>query len=238
MPVARLLPLLMAAGCVVPGLDFDAFEIACTEGSDCPAGYVCPVDTCVPEDGVDVPDPDAGIEVGVAAGLWHFWAKDSAEPGEPWLAKGSFSLNGRGAAAAGEGTLFVFVTNQWQPMAEINGGSIRISDSQRGSFEGSLLYLLVDTPATLAGTLSADGGHMTGTFISPVGPGGPFDALKMLPGAGLTCHPEYIRAEDGCDCGCSSNDPDCGGDGCTVPGCRADACQMCYGEDHVAVSCE
>lgn len=36
------------------------------------------------------------------------------------------------------------------------------------------------------------------------------------------------HADGVCDCGCGVADPDCGGEGCTVPGCRQGACRYCH----------
>jgi hypothetical protein len=54
----------------------------------------------------------------------------------------------------------------------------------------------------------------------------------------LVCHPwtcdiDKYDADDGCDCGCGSRDPDCGNWGCGEPGCSVDIddpiqCDACY----------
>jgi hypothetical protein len=43
-----------------------------------------------------------------------------------------------------------------------------------------------------------------------------------------TCPDGYFDTQDGCDCGCGANDPDCSGDGCSGVGCRASGCEYCY----------
>jgi hypothetical protein len=42
---------------------------------------------------------------------------------------------------------------------------------------------------------------------------------------------------DDCNCGCGAPDPDCGVDGCAVPGCRANACETCRGTNGAPMSC-
>ena len=42
------------------------------------------------------------------------------------------------------------------------------------------------------------------------------------------CEPAGYGGNDGCDCGCGLEDPDCAGAGCTAPGCRDQACETCH----------
>jgi hypothetical protein len=46
----------------------------------------------------------------------------------------------------------------------------------------------------------------------------------------------YLGVDDGCDCGCGE-DADCGGNGCTEPGCDTLSCQYCYDADGEAITC-
>lgn len=281
MSLAILAASALVAGCVVPGVDFDAFEIDCADGSDCPEGYVCAERTCalkgvvgggagggadadpaadpdpdVPAPGPDpdpgpgpdptpdpdtetgtepAPEPDPALDISMVAGLWQFGAKDAGRGGEPWLGKGSFRLDERGRVIPNGGWLVVVLGRDWRPLSTVNGGAVEVIDPARRSFEGTLQYSIGD--ATVSGTLSPEGDHMTGTFVSPVGSSGPFDAFKVVDGAGWTCHPDYIDGDDGCDCGCGGADPDCGGDGCTTSGCSSGACEICY-VDLVAQGCD
>jgi len=41
------------------------------------------------------------------------------------------------------------------------------------------------------------------------------------------CEPQRFGSNDGCDCGCGTDDPDCDDQGCAEHGCRADACTRC-----------
>jgi len=50
------------------------------------------------------------------------------------------------------------------------------------------------------------------------------------PPAGWTCNANYYSDTD-CDCGCGAPDPACEGDGCATAGCRADACEYCFGDE-------
>jgi hypothetical protein len=43
-----------------------------------------------------------------------------------------------------------------------------------------------------------------------------------------TCDASHYAADDGCDCGCGLEDPDCAGDGCETPGCRNNSCETCH----------
>ena len=45
--------------------------------------------------------------------------------------------------------------------------------------------------------------------------------------AGWTCNATRYDADDGCDCGCGANDPDCGSAGCSTAGCTQAACDRC-----------
>lgn len=54
------------------------------------------------------------------------------------------------------------------------------------------------------------------------------DAGGALLSCRFTCD-ESLLSDGACDCGCGSEDPDCGELGCSDPGCFADACEHCYG---------
>jgi hypothetical protein len=41
------------------------------------------------------------------------------------------------------------------------------------------------------------------------------------------CDAQRFGSGDGCDCGCGVADPDCGDQGCSAYGCRADSCERC-----------
>ncbi len=43
-----------------------------------------------------------------------------------------------------------------------------------------------------------------------------------------SCDPSFNGAGDGCDCGCTVPDPDCGGLGCSTPGCIDTDCGYCW----------
>jgi hypothetical protein len=75
----------------------------------------------------------------------------------------------------------------------------------------------------------------TGQQIAcPGGGGGPDGGTG---GGTWTCNPLYQGAGDGCDCGCGDVDPDCGGGGCTTPGCSDPACEFCYDGTGAMISC-
>lgn len=68
--------------------------------------------------------------------------------------------------------------------------------------------------------------------------GGIMGQCEAPPPADWSCDAE--RYEDGeiCDCGCGLADPDCGqAEGCTEPGCQADACNHCTDTDGAPASC-
>jgi hypothetical protein len=55
------------------------------------------------------------------------------------------------------------------------------------------------------------------------------------------CNPSYYGTNDGCDCGCYANDPDCNGAGTTspqAPGSWPSSCGYCYDSNHSPVSCQ
>ena len=54
---------------------------------------------------------------------------------------------------------------------------------------------------------------------------------------GWSCDPNFYGADDGCDCGCSVSDPDCGALGCTTPGCSVTGCDYCYDSAGVSIGC-
>ena len=54
---------------------------------------------------------------------------------------------------------------------------------------------------------------------------------------GWTCADGFYDANDGCDCGCGVDDPDCAGAGCTEPSCLADGCDWCWDGAGGNISC-
>lgn len=54
-----------------------------------------------------------------------------------------------------------------------------------------------------------------------------------------SCDYFYYEAEDGCDCGCTIPDPDCGpSGGCTTPGCSDPVCEACYNDAGQSMPCD
>jgi hypothetical protein len=51
------------------------------------------------------------------------------------------------------------------------------------------------------------------------------------------CDPDDYGTGNGCDCGCGASDPDCGGAGCTTPGCTDAACDVCNDGGGSYVAC-
>jgi hypothetical protein len=60
------------------------------------------------------------------------------------------------------------------------------------------------------------------------------DGAPIVPEA-FTCAPERY-ADALCDCGCGAIDPACNG-GCAEPGCHAQGCDLCTGEDGQPIEC-
>jgi hypothetical protein len=76
---------------------------------------------------------------------------------------------------------------------------------------------------------SSDGDHQPAGDTEDQG-GGDTDT------SGKECT-EFLGADDGCDCGCDEPDPDCGGNGCTEPGCDTATCEFCYDDLGNSITC-
>ena len=90
-----------------------------------------------------------------------------------------------------------------------------------------------------AGTRDPDCGKNQGCSASGCNaPGCDVCQASNLPAACLdwTCDPKKFGSDDGCDCGCGAPDPDCDGNGCQEPGCKA-ACTTCHDPYGRAVKC-
>ncbi|MEW5847754.1 MAG: hypothetical protein AB2A00_03030 [Myxococcota bacterium] len=107
-----------------------------------------------------------------------------------------------------------------------NAGNASSSGDVGGSTGGS------------SGGASSSGGSTSGGGASSAASSSGNVAGSSSSGSGQWhCTPSYQGGGDGCDCGCGAPDPDCGGAGCSEPGCFQAACQYCYDAQGGNVTC-